>query len=76
MKPFTKKEINTLLEAIDLLIDSEQDTISHVKLTEKVIEHSKPNKYEKGFNILIDYFDSISDEEREEVNNRLKKLGL
>ena len=32
--------------------------------------------YEKGFNILIEYFDSIADEEKEEVGRRLKECGL
>ena len=32
--------------------------------------------YKKGFSILMDYFDSISEEEREEVDQRLKEVGL
>lgn len=35
----------------------------------------KPD-YEKGFNILMEYFDSISDEEKPKVDKLLKKLGL
>jgi len=34
------------------------------------------NKYEEGFDILYEYFDSISDEEKPEVNRRLKEIGL
>ena len=37
---------------------------------------SEKNKYEKGFNILMEYFDSISEEERESVDRRLSNLGL
>ena len=33
-------------------------------------------KYYKGFNILMCYFDSISDEEKLKVNKKLTKLGL
>ena len=33
--------------------------------------YSEAVRYEKGFNILYEYFDSISDEEKEEVNKRL-----
>lgn len=33
-------------------------------------------KYQKGFNILMEYFDSIADEEKPKVNKRLKRLGL
>jgi predicted CopG family antitoxin len=32
--------------------------------------------YKKGFEILMEYFDSISDEEKEEVDKRLKEVGL
>lgn len=34
------------------------------------------SRYEKAFNILMDYFDSISDEEKPKVSKQLKKLGL
>jgi hypothetical protein len=33
-------------------------------------------KYKKGFNILYEYFDSISDEEKPKVDKKLKRLGL
>lgn len=33
-------------------------------------------KYKKAFNILNEYFDSISWEEQEKVADRLAKLGL
>ena len=33
-------------------------------------------KYEQGFLILLEYFDSISDEEKPEVNKRLREIGL
>ena len=32
--------------------------------------------YKKAYNILAEYFDSISDEEKEEVDRRLKECGL
>lgn len=32
--------------------------------------------YKKGFNILMKYFDSISDEEKPIVDRKLKRLGL
>jgi len=41
---------------------------------EKVIEDEE--KYKKGFEILMEYFDSISDEEKPKVDARLKKVGL
>lgn len=35
----------------------------------------KPN-YKKGFRILIEYFDSIPDEEKSKVNKKLIEVGL
>jgi hypothetical protein len=35
----------------------------------------KPN-YEEAYHILAEYFDSIADEEKEEVDRRLKECGL
>lgn len=34
------------------------------------------DKYKKGFEILIKYFDSISEEEKPKVDERLKEVGL
>jgi hypothetical protein len=34
------------------------------------------NKYKIGFNILMEYFDFIPDEEKEGVDKKLKELGL
>ena len=36
---------------------------------------NKPN-YEEAYHILAEYFDSIADEEKEEVDRRLKECGL
>jgi soluble cytochrome b562 len=33
-------------------------------------------KYKKGFDILMDYFDSIPDEEQIIVDEQLEELGL
>jgi len=33
-------------------------------------------KYKRGFNILMEYWDSIADEEKPKVDRRLKRLGL
>ena len=35
----------------------------------------KPN-YKKAYEILIEYYDSIADEEKEEVDKQLKRCGL
>lgn len=36
----------------------------------------KESKYKKGFEELMCYFDSISDEEKPKISKRLEKLGL
>jgi hypothetical protein len=33
-------------------------------------------KYKQAYEILIEYFDSISDEEKPKVDKKLKELGL
>jgi hypothetical protein len=39
------------------------------------VKHIKPN-YKGGFNLLMDYWDIIPEEERIELNEKLKKLNL
>ena len=34
------------------------------------------NKFEIGFNMLMEYWDSISDEEKPKLHKRLNKIGL
>lgn len=34
------------------------------------------NMYKQAFNILMDYFDNLNEEDREEINNRLNEIGL
>lgn len=34
------------------------------------------NKYQKGFYILMEYWNSIADEEKPIVDKKLKRLGL
>ena len=38
-------------------------------------ERKKPN-YKKAYNILLEYWDSIADEEKEDLNKRLEEIGL
>lgn len=40
------------------------------------IEVKELRKYKKGFDILSEYFDSISDEEKPKVHRALKRVGL
>ena len=46
-------------------------------IVNKYIEIKKEmDKYKKGFDILMEYFDSISDEEKPKVDKQLKEIGL
>jgi hypothetical protein len=52
-------------------------TTREEKLKEKIKELRKEcNKYINGYNILYEYYDSISDEEKPKVDKQLTKLGL
>ena len=55
----------------DILIDE-----IYEQKSKKNFYRRKASKYEKGFDILYEYFDSIADEEKEEVSNKLDKLKL
>ena len=37
----TQKEARTLLDALDLLIDAQNDTVCHTRLTRKLLEAEK-----------------------------------
>ncbi len=41
----------------------------------KMLERDK-ERYEKAYYLLMEYFDSISDEEKPKVSKELEKLGL
>ena len=34
------------------------------------------NMYEKGYNLLMDYFDYLAEDEKEKIDRTLTKLGL
>ena len=41
-----------------------------------VRDKRKKEDYKEGFNILMEYWDSLPDEEKPEIDERLKKVGL
>lgn len=45
-------------------------------ILEKYAMEKESPKYKEGFRVLIEYFDSISDEEKPDVDKQLKELGL
>ena len=36
----------------------------------------RAEQYKEGFGILMEYWDSLPDEEKEDINERLKEVGL
>jgi len=66
--------------SFELLEDMKMGT-SHDELIWRIDElkeliKKKDKEIKKGFNLLMEYFDSISDEEKPKVDNDLKRLGL
>ena len=63
-------------------LEREQEVLSFLMGISSVIDNNslwfkqKESKFEKGFNILMKYFDSIADEEKSKVDIELKKLNL
>lgn len=51
-------------------LSNKNDTIN------RIVEEHKNNRFEKGYHLVMEYFDSISDEEKPKVDKELKKLGL
>ena len=72
------------LEAFDNLIDSfadDDDKLEYQAKLDVLAKHvnetnSELERYKQGYNELMCYWDSISDEEKPELHERLLKLGL
>ena len=45
-------------------------------IAKKILFIAESPDYEKGYNILSDFWDSIADELKEDTNKRLLKCGL
>jgi hypothetical protein len=39
-------------------------------------QHNEKQKYKKGFNLLIDYWDSLPDDEKKGIDKKLQELSL
>ena len=56
--------------------------MGHEQTPEQVIAdeadylQSQLNRYKEGYNILMEYWDSIPDEEKDDVSRRLNNLGI
>ena len=60
----------------------DEPTYDNIVLANQLLEQQLINTrkkcvaYQKGFDILMEYFDSISDEEKAKVDKQLIELGL
>tara|TARA_R100001440_G_C2466780_1_gene110897 strand:+ start:117 stop:389 length:273 start_codon:yes stop_codon:yes gene_type:complete len=82
-----KKEIeNIIFDYCYQSIDAdENEQIEFSQIYKKWFKNYKTNlknkstnniNYEKAYNVLIDYFDYIPEEEKENLDKQLKELGL
>lgn len=53
----------------------EEPTTEHLTLSLQLLEQQH-KKYVKGFNLLMDYWDSLPEEEKPHIDKQLKELGL
>ena len=64
-----EEEINDIMENI-----TECENLCIIR--NALEQQNKKNQFEKGFNLLMDYWESIPDEEKEDLHKQLSKLGL
>ena len=50
--------------------------VNRLKDIEMLFNDIKISNYQKAYNLLMDYFDYIPEEEKENLDKQLKKLGL
>ena len=46
------------------------------KILGDILEEYREEKYKKGFNLLMEYWDCIPEDEREKLDIELKRVGL
>ena len=69
--PFTNM---TRKQVIDIISNNPDYFLDNLMTIEEY-NSTSPN-YEKAYNLLMEYWDSIADEEKEELDKRLKECGL
>jgi len=69
-----EKRFRKYIYSFDL--ETHKEICKNINVKPNIEEQKVNNKFEKGFKILIKYFDSIADEEKLKVDKQLKKLGL
>ena len=74
--PQMESEIRVLETVLESHIKkgSDQKIIDDFKQT--ILEKKSLFKYEKGFNILMEFWDCLPDQEKPKIHEQLKGLGL
>ena len=60
----------------DFLNDKEFSEILDKSYAEVMFELKDKDKYKEAYNILMEYWDCLPDEEKPSVDKRLKEIGL
>lgn len=60
----------------DYLNDKEFSEILDKSYAEVMFELKDKDKYKEAYNILMEYWDCLPDEEKPNVDKRLKEIGL
>ena len=60
----------------DYLNDKEFSEILDKSYAEVMFELKDKDKYKEAYNILMEYWDCLPDEEKPSVDKRLKEIGL
>ena len=58
-----------------LLVDYDNFLDKHI-IIGGIPDRSKQDKWEKGFNILMDYWDCLPDDVKPEIHKQLEELNL
>ena len=68
------EKINKYNELVEEIVGDNSE--NRLKDIEIVFNDTKISNYEKAYNLLMDYFDYIPEEEKENLDKQLKELGL
>ena len=76
----TVHKFNFLEEAKEFLLDKgfDKNELEYLEYEEgqAMSEHNPDCNWELGFNILMEYWDSLPDDEKPKIHKRLQEIGL
>lgn len=72
-KDLTQQEKNSFNKIKDILTDCPNSTLNILEVLNNVFYKAD---YRNAYSILIEYFDSVADEQKEQLDKDLKECGL